>query len=428
MKIREASLISLAIVAINLAASYLLGWPLLTDRIAEWIMARTPNTASVWILGTLGDWAKPAAATGGLATIGALCWVLVHAFRIPAFSSARRGFLTQTVMLGGTVGVAAESYLRNQALARGAESPRELFPHVPPPDQFAPELVRKNITPVGQFYVMSKNTVDPALSPRDWRLKITAAGKLLREVSYAELLSLPQQRRYQTLRCISNTLKSDLMGTAEWSGVALNQLVSPRDLPEGIMEMAVIGVDGHGDSFPVNYAWTDEPMLAAGMNGRSLNRQHGFPLRLLVPRYYGFKNIKWIGEIAFVREPYFGTWPKMGYTKEPVIHTCSFVDRVRRSGARLQVGGASFAGVRGIQRVEVRSGGGASWSPWSAAKLESPLSPYALTRWKAELEPPSGAEFIEARAQDGVGAWQAATERPLFPDGMAGPTLRRIPS
>jgi DMSO/TMAO reductase YedYZ molybdopterin-dependent catalytic subunit len=218
------------------------------------------------------------------------------------------------------------------------------------------------------------------------------------------------------------------MGTAEWTGVRIAQLVNPKDLPEGVTEMAVIGTDGHGDSFPESYAWQDEPLLALGMNGRTLNRQHGFPVRLLVPRYYGFKNIKWIGEIAFVRQPYFGTWPRMGYTKQPLIHTCSFVDRIRRAGSRVQAGGASFAGVRGIRRVDVRAGGGGVWGPWQEAVLEEPLSPYTLTRWIAELEPPRGAEWLEARAQDNAGQWQSSTERPLFPDGIAGPTLRRIPS
>lgn len=430
MKLREASLVSLIVVALSLVAHRLLGWPAATDWIAEWIMAHTPNTASVWILGTFGDWAKPLATTGGLATIGFVVWLAMQALRAPAFLPSRRSFLTETLMAGGVVAVAGESYLRERALAARATPEVDLFPHAPPADTFAPSLVRKNVTPVGQFYVMSKNTVDPVLDPDRWRLKITVDGKTLRELSHRELLGLPRERRYQTLRCISNTLKSDLMGTAEWAGVRLTNLISARDLPEGIREMAVVGVDGHGDSFPVPYAFSDEPLLALGMNGKTLNRQHGYPLRLLVPRYYGFKNIKWIGEIAFVRQPYFGTWPKMGYTKEPVIHTCSFVDRAVREGNRLRAGGASFAGVRGVARVEVRtrSEDGRVAAPFVAATLDTPLSKYALTRWTAEVDIAAGATLIEARAMDGNGDWQQSTERPLFPDGMAGPTLRRIPS
>jgi DMSO/TMAO reductase YedYZ molybdopterin-dependent catalytic subunit len=328
-------------------------------------------------------------------------------------------------MVGGTAAVAVESFWRDRRLAATATAPVDLFPHTPPPDSFAPGLVRKPVTPVGTFYVMSKNTVDPALDPDRWRLKIARDGRTWREVTYRELLGRRLTLRWQTLRCISNTLKSDLMGTAEWAGIPLSELLPPRGEAGAAREVAVIGVDGHGDSFTLDYAYSAEPMLAVGMNGQTLNRNHGYPVRLLVPRYYGFKNVKWIGEIALSTEPYIGTWPKLGYTKQPVIHTCSFVDRIRREGSRLAVGGVAFAGDRGIRRVEVRAGADA---PWAAAALETSLSPYCLTRWRVEIDPQRNAEFVEARAQDGTGAWQSAVERPLFPDGMAGPTLKRIPS
>lgn len=421
-RIAEASLVSFVLVVLNYAGYYLFGWPLATEWIAEWIMAHTPNSQSVWMLTNLGAWAKPLAVTGGLAAMGFLTWVAMMALRTPEFARGRRDFLTSVTMTGATAAVAVESYWRDQRFASHAKQPVPLFTPRIPDDSFAPALVRKPITPVGQFYVMSKNTVDPALDPDTWRLKITVAGKTLRELSYRELLSAPLERRFQTLRCVSNTLKSDLMGTAEWAGLPLSKLVSPSDLPEGIVEMAVIGVDGHGDSFKPEYAFTAEPMLAIGMNGSTLNRNHGYPARLLTPRYYGFKNIKWIAEIAFVREPYVGTWPKLGYTKEPVIHTCSFIDRIRREGSRLRVGGVSFAGVRGIRQVQVRVEGG----PWVSAALEPVLSPYTLTRWQAELDGSATAEFLEARSMDGTGQWQSEVERPLFPDGMSGPTRRRI--
>jgi len=263
---------------------------------------------------------------------------------------------------------------------------------------------------------MSKNAVDPVVDPRTWRLKISHDGRILREFSYAELLTLPRIDRYVTLRCISNTLQSDLMGNAAWTGIGLRQLVSvaPRAL-----EVAFVGVDGHGDSLPVEYAMSDEVMLALGMNGNTLNRTHGFPVRLLAPRYYGFKNIKWIGEIAFVTKPYAGTWPAMGWTKEARIHTASQIDRVLRQGPAMRVGGVSFAGSRGIRAVKVRAGDG----EWRPAILERPLSAYAWTRWRVETPL---ADRVEARAMDGEGRWQAPEPTEMFPSGVSGPTVKRL--
>jgi hypothetical protein len=277
---------------------------------------------------------------------------------------------------------------------------------------------------------MSKNSVDPNLDAATWRLAIKIDGKTLRTFQYRDLLALPRKERYQTLRCISNTLKSDLMGTAYWSGFHLRQIMDRARLPEGIQECIVLGTDGHGDSFPVDYAFGGEFLLALGMNGKTLTRDHGYPLRLLVPRYYGFKNIKWIGEINFVSKPYFGTWPKRGFTKEPVIHTMSFIDRiVRENGSgRLRAGGVAFAGIRGITRVELRVDSG----PWQAASIEPRLftgpEDCTWTRWTAEIDAPPGAEWLESRALDGSGNWQLAAEKPLFPDGVAGPYRRRIPA
>jgi len=469
--IRHSSLAALAGIAVSYTAFYLAGWPLPTEAIAEWIMAETPSAWAVPILTVLGDWAKPWAMTGGLAALGFALWIpaflyrlskkwfvllpglaLLYAFyfdflsvagnlafwlpaavslwllsqpRPPAPApSARREFLISASMLSGTVAVAAESYVRNRSVAASAIAPVDLFPMVTPANSLPKGLVRKPINPVGQFYVMSKNSVDPAIDPRRWRLRIKREGRTIRDLSYNELLSLPRRERYQTLRCISNTLKTDLMGTAYWSGLRLNQLVDRRDAGDGALEAVVLGVDGHGDSFPVNYAFEEEFMLALGMNGQTLNRNHGFPIRLLVPRYYGFKNIKWIAEIDFVTKPYFGTWPKRGFSKDSFVHTMSHIDRIAREAQGLRLGGVAFAGVRGIQRVEARVDQG----PWSVMTLEPALSVYTWTRWQGVLPAAAVAQVVEVRALDGTGAWQLAQEKPQFPDGVAGPTIRRIPA
>lgn len=470
--LRAASLATLCGLLAHYVLFYTSSAPLVTDAIAEWIMARTPSLYAVWILETFGAWAKPLAATGGLATLGAILTLAGGAIRpswrswglpvlalfaglisggywsfwIPAFFAlgvfahlpdspridlSRRRFLISStlnlsVMAAGTLAVAAESYFRERHVAGSAAATVPIAPFSPPEEKFAPGLVRKAVTPAAEFYGMSKNTVDPSPDASIWRLRITINGRVAREFRYAELLSLPRESRYVTLRCISNTLQSDLMGTALWTGIRPSQLVDPASVPEGIAEVAVIGVDGHGDSYPISYFFSDGTLLALGMNGRTLDRTHGFPLRLLVPRYYGFKNVKWISEIAFVRKPYLGTWPKMGYRKEAVIHTASHIDRIRKTRDGYQVGGVSFAGSRRIQNVQIRADQG----PWIPATMEPALSSFTWTRWHGLIPlmslPQGKPTVIEARALDGDGVWQSATEGPMFPSGVDGPTIRRV--
>lgn len=428
--LRRSALAALALCLLNYAAFLTLGTPLATDLIAEWIMARTPNAWSVALLGSLGEWAKPFAATGGLAAIGFVCLLVALLLETPrrgrraapaAAGPSRRDMLTPLVMTAATAGVAVEGFARNRAYARRAAVPQPLHTFSPPPDTFAPGLVRPNLTPLEAFYGMSKNAVDPVLDPQSWRLRITLDGRPLASFSYAELLALPRIRRITTMRCVSNTLKSNLMGTAEWSGLFLRQLIDPGRVPAAVVEVAFLGSDGHDDSIPAGQAFSEDLLLALGMNGRTLDRVHGFPFRLVAPRYYGFKSVKWLSEIRLVTQPYFGTWPRMGYTKEPVVHTMSFIDRVIRDGPMLRLGGIAFAGLRGIRRVELRAGN----QPWVEATLEAPVSPYTWTRWKGELLAP-GAAFVEARALDGAGHWQAEREKPLFPDGVSGPTIKLL--
>ena len=339
----------------------------------------------------------------------------------------RRTVLSQAARVGlplvmgsGVVAVAVESFFRDEALARRATEPVSLFPFVSPlgSQSFAPGLVRKPVTPTREFYGMSKNTVDPVIDPRTWRLNITLDGKPVHRYKYGELLALGRERRYVTLRCISNTLKSDLMGTAEWAGIHLSQLMARAAVSSGMTEVAFIGVEGHDDSLKIDYAYGDEVMLALGMNGKTLSRTHGFPVRLLAPRYYGCRNVKWLREIRFVSRPYYGTWQRLGYTNEPVIHIASHIDHMQRDGNLLQFGGVSFAGTRSIREVRVRANRG----EWQQARTERPLSPYTWTRWTAQIKAPEGA-LIEANAQDGSGAWQELSEGNPFPNGPSGPTV-----
>lgn len=487
--IRASSIATLCGLVGHYCWFYATGKPLLTDGIAEWIMARTPSRYAVWILDHLGPWGKPSAMAGALAILGFAALLVrrsgdlaPHRWRIPAICAAtgvaacaicsifdywslsgvvvfwlpvalfisfflwprpltgvevlleqptagRRAFLASAsrytlplVMTGGVVAVAAESYFREEFLGRRATQPVDLFPFQPPQDDFGEGLIRPPVTPVPQFYGMSKNTVDPLIDLRAWRLAVTMDSHTVRRLTYGEIFDMRNRDpRFVTLRCISNTLKSDLMGTAKWAGIHLSQLIDPKVIPTEMTEVAFIGVEGHDDSMSIDYAFSEETLLALGMNGKTLSRVHGFPLRLLAPRYYGCRNVKWIGEIRFVSKPYYGTWQRLGYTKEPRVHTASHIDRMKRVDGRLRFGGVSFAGSRGIRAVRVRANGG----PWLEARIESPLSPYTWTRWVAEA-PAALGDTLEANAQDGTGTWQELAEEGPFPTGPIGPTIVKV--
>lgn len=465
-RIQNASLAALLGIVVHFAIGYWLGYPFLTDVLAEWIMARTPSHWALPLMDAMGDWAKPFAATGGLAILGSALFVAsllgryaplavpiaayalgykdivgLATFFTPALAflvrpskiqpiSGRRQLITSLAMTTGTAAIALEAYLREQRLAARSTEARPLFPMQIPDShlRWGDGLVRKPVTPLREFYVMSKNTVDPAPEPANYRLNIQIDGRPLRTFSYQQLLNLPRQERYVSLRCVSNSLKSNLMGTGYWSGLALDQLVRREEVPSNIVEMAVIGLDGHGDSYQLSYAFSGEPLFALGLNGDTLTRNHGFPIRMLSPKYYGFKSIKWIDRINFVSTPYSGTWPQLGYTKEPVIHPGAYIDKVRSSEATIQSGGIAYSGHGQVAQVQLRllDNNKQPLTDWQPATLEAPLSQQTFTRWIHTMPKHQAAHHLEARIQDSSGLWQATQEKPLFPDGVSGPTIKKI--
>ena len=229
--------------------------------------------------------------------------------------------------------------------------------------------------------------------------------------------------RYVTLRCVSNTLKSDLMGTAAWSGIRLSHLIDRAQLAAGHRGSRR---SSESTATATACAWTmpspTRLLLALGMNGKTLDRTHGFPIRLLAPRYYGFKNVKWISEIAFVSQPYFGTWPKLGYTKEPVVHIASHIDRDRADPGGLRH-------RRRLVRRDARHQNGPSPRRCGAVGGRD-SRPAALALYLDTLVWRSSRSAQRPNSKparmDGTGRWQEAVEGPLFPNGVTGPTIRRL--
>jgi DMSO/TMAO reductase YedYZ molybdopterin-dependent catalytic subunit len=171
-----------------------------------------------------------------------------------------------------------------------------------------------------------------------------------------------------------------------------------------------------------------QTFLAYEMNGQELPNSHGFPLRAVIPGYYGMKQPKWLTEIEVVADDYQGYWEERGWADEAVVKTLSRIDvpahraQVPVSGA--PIGGIAFAGDRGIRQVEFSLDGGKTWQE---ATLKPALSPYTWTLWAAELALPNSGEYLLAvRATDGQGIVQDERVSEPLPDGVSGYHKLRI--
>lgn len=288
------------------------------------------------------------------------------------------------------------------------------------------------VTPNADFYIVTKNAGgDPVLAARDWRLIVDGAVNHPVQLDYPTLRRLPSVSVYKTLECISNlTAKCeltafgcDLISTAKWTGVRLSDVLAlAGGLKPGVVAIAAFGADEYSSGFPAAAVADPDTILAYMMNGDILPREHGFPVRLLVPDHYGYKNTKWLVQIKPMLEPYRDWYAQRNWTPDGVVKTMTRID-VPAPGATIAAGpnriaGIAYAGARGVGSVEYSADGGKTWRH---AALEPALGRDVFIRWSGSFTAPPGAALdLVARAVDGAGKPQIEQFSLPQPNGGSG--------
>jgi DMSO/TMAO reductase YedYZ molybdopterin-dependent catalytic subunit len=157
------------------------------------------------------------------------------------------------------------------------------------------------VTPVENFYVVSKNFSDPTVSERGWTLSVGGMVDKPLRLSLADLRALPGVTQYVTMECISNNVGGDLMSTGRFTGVRLRDLLAMAAPQTQGTWVAFKARDGYAESVPVSLVdGAPEILVAYDLDGAPLPMGHGFPARLLIPGHYGMKGPKWLDSIDLV--------------------------------------------------------------------------------------------------------------------------------
>lgn len=285
------------------------------------------------------------------------------------------------------------------------------------------------ITPVANFYIVSKNFGDPSVAANGWSLSIGGAVDKPMKLTLAQLRALPSVTEYVTLECISNDVGGGLISTGSFTGVSLSALLAMASPRSDGTWAAFKARDGYAESLPMSMIQTSpEYLVAYDLDGAPLPESHGFPARILLPGHYGMKGPKWLDSIDLVDHESGGYWETQGWDHNAVVRTMSKFD-VPRDADIVKLGavtlsGVAFAGVRGVSKVEYSTDGGQSWTP---ADIKPPLSPLTWVLWSATWTPPSeGAYELKVRATDAKGALQDSHDGPSFPTGASGYHTIRI--
>jgi DMSO/TMAO reductase YedYZ molybdopterin-dependent catalytic subunit len=323
------------------------------------------------------------------------------------------------------------------------------------------EALRYDVTPPGLHYVLTHYDI-PDVDPQRWELTVDGAVRRPRHYSAADLRAGPRQTVRVTLECagngrarlvprpVSQPWLDEAVGTADWTGTPLAALLSEVAPADAAATVVFTGAD-HGTergveqdyqrALPLAEAMRPEVLLADEMNGAPLPPQHGFPLRLVVPGWYGMAHVKWLRAITVLTSGFDGFQNTVAYRfKQAADEDGEPVTRIRPRALLVPPGhpdfmsrtrflpagehvltGRAWAGTGPVQRVQFSAGG-----DWVDADLGSAPGRWAwrpfTVRWRAV----PGRYVLSVRATDATGVAQ-----PVDPvwnvQGMANNSAQQIP-
>jgi DMSO/TMAO reductase YedYZ molybdopterin-dependent catalytic subunit len=301
------------------------------------------------------------------------------------------------------------------------------------------------LTPNHLFYVRNHFPI-PQINLQTYRLAVGGAVRNPFSIGYEELRTMPSETRTVTLECAGNgrtflVPRADgvqwqlgAIGTAEWTGVPLPELLHRAGIAENVCEILFESIDkgvpkeeplppgeiSFARSIPI--ALARETLIAYSMNGEDLLPEHGSPVRAIVPGQYGMASVKWLSEIRALARPFCGYFQTTDYAywgedesgnperiplRELAVKSQiarPFMDEVIAAGCQYRVFGAAWSTAE-VEAVEFSADDGQSWR---AAQFIDPPQPHVWRRWQFDWKVPTaaGGYTLKSRATDSDGKCQ----------------------
>lgn len=324
------------------------------------------------------------------------------------------------------------------------------------------EALRYPITPVGLHYLLTHFDM-PVIDAGTYRLELGGSVDRPLSLTLDDLRARERRTMPVTFECagngralleprpISMPWLTEAVGTAEWGGTPLKPLLDEAGVQANAIEVLFTGHDrgvegGVAQTYERSLRLTDEAveqaLLVDEMNGGPLPPQHGFPLRLVVPGWYGMTNVKWLARITLLAEPFDGYQNTVSYRMydndgvpgEPLNRMLprslmlppgvpEYMTRRRHlPPGPVTLTGRAWSGRGPIELVEVSVDGGATFAP---AELDAPLGEAAWRGWRFDWDAPAGEHVLCPRATDAAGNVQPV-EPAWNPKGYANNAVQRL--
>ena len=310
------------------------------------------------------------------------------------------------------------------------------------------EALRWDVTPIGLHYLLTHYDI-PDVDPATWRLEVGGLVERPLSLSLDDLRARRAVELAVTMECagngrahvephvVSQPWLLEAVGTARWRGVPVAAVLDEAGVSEDVIEAVFTGLDrgleggeeqAYERSLAVGELTGSDALLAYEVNGVPLPPQHGFPLRLVVPGWYGMTSVKWLSRITLVDEPFAGYQQRHSYRVRqeedeagvPITSIApralmtppgipDFLTRARVVEAGVcELSGRAWSGRAEVEAVDVSVDGGETWAP--AEVGPAALGRYAWQAWTFVWEATPGEYELCCRARDAAG-----NEQPLAP-------------
>jgi len=321
-----------------------------------------------------------------------------------------------------------------EALAALGKDPR-LIRHGSTTFETPPDLLGESfLTPNDRFFIRSNGPVSIDIPKEEWRLAVTGLVENELDLSFADLEAMEPRTITAFIACSGNgrglfpetpavvegtKWGNGAIGNAEWTGVALIDILDQAGVQPGAVDVVSQGGDfpEMQRGLPIEVASDPDVMLVWRMNGEELPAPSGGPVRLLVPGWGGIASTKWIVGLEVIDRPFAGPFNSESYVivdesgavvrpvrEMPVssVITTPLPDAELAAGS-VTIGGFAWSGYGGIERVEVSTDDGATWTEAPIVEEAGPLS---WVRFEVPWEATSGPAVLQSRAYDQRGLTQ----------------------
>ena len=179
-----------------------------------------------------------------------------------------------------------------------------------------PEGLR-GIVPFGKGWrIYAVNPPHPSFDPATWRLRVDGLVERPRTFTYAQLLALPKAEQTSDFVCVTGWSVDDV----RWTGVRFADLLAAVRPQRGATALRFVSAEEpYEDTLTLAQAGAPDAMLAYRMDGAPLERKHGAPVRVVMPRMYGYKGVKWVRRIVVTDRVSDGFWQQRGYDRDAWI-------------------------------------------------------------------------------------------------------------